>query len=87
MLTASAMAGMEMFQFLMLMREQISLADLASGLIKAVFFGGAIAVVSCHFGLRASGGSVGVGRAVNASVVGSAIGIVVLDYLLTWVLK
>jgi len=87
MMTASAMAGMEMFQFLMLMREQITLSDLLSGLIKAVFFGGAIAVVSCHFGLRASGGSVGVGRAVNASVVGSAIGIVVLDYLLTWVLK
>lgn len=87
MMTASAMAGMEMFQFLMLMREQITVPDLLSGLIKAVFFGAAIAVVSCHFGLRASGGSVGVGRAVNASVVGSAIGIVVLDYLLTWVLK
>lgn len=86
MLTASAMAGMEMFQFVMLMREQITLGDLASGLVKAGFFGAGIAVVSCYFGLRAQGGAVGVGRAVNASVVGSAVGIVVLDGLVTVVM-
>lgn len=83
MLTARAMAGMEMFQFVMLMREQITLADLASGLVKAGFFGASIAVVSCYFGLRASGGAVGVGRAVNASVVGSAVGIVIIDWAVT----
>lgn len=86
-LTARAMAGMELFQFLMLMTEQIRLADLFSGLIKAVFFGAEIAVVSCWFGLGAKGGAAGVGRAVNASVVGSAIGIIILDWLITGALK
>lgn len=87
MFTARAMAGMEMFQFLMLMREQVRLADLASGLIKAVFFGAEIAIVSCWFGIGAKGGAQGVGRAVNASVVGSALGIILLDWLVTTVLK
>jgi phospholipid/cholesterol/gamma-HCH transport system permease protein len=83
MLTARAMAGMEMFQFLMLMREQLTLADLGSGLVKAACFGAGIAVVSCYFGLRAEGGAVGVGRAVNAAVVGAAVGIVILDWAVT----
>lgn len=87
MLTARAMAEMELVQFLMLMKEQIHLSDFTSGLVKAVAFGGLIAVVSSYFGLRARGGAVGVGRAVNASVVGSALGIILLDYLITAVLK
>jgi phospholipid/cholesterol/gamma-HCH transport system permease protein len=87
MITARAMAGMELFQFVMLMREQTRLDDLVSGLVKSVFFGAEIAVVSCYFGLGAKGGAAGVGRAVNASVVGSALGIIILDYLVTSVLK
>ena len=58
-----------------------------TGPTKSDTFGAMIALRSCHFGLSVTGGAPGVGRAVNASVVGSAIGIVVLDYLLTWVLK
>lgn len=64
----------------------IELGDLFHGLVKAIAFGFAIAVISCHFGLRTSGGAVGVGRAVNASVVGSAIAIFVIDYLFTYAL-
>lgn len=83
MLTAKGMAGLELFQFLMLMKEQLHLSDFVSGLVKAGAFGAVIGVMSCHYGLRASGGARGVGRAVNASVVGSALGIIVLDYLIT----
>jgi len=86
MVTARAMAGMEMFQFIQLMREQIHLADLASGLVKSGFFGAGIAVVSCYYGLATSGGAVGVGRAVNASVVASAVSIVVIDFAVTAVM-
>lgn len=87
MLTARAVADVELLQFIMLMRQQLVLADFTSGLTKAGFFGAVIAIMSCHYGLRAKGGARGVGRAVNASVVGSAVGIIVLDYLLTSVLK
>jgi phospholipid/cholesterol/gamma-HCH transport system permease protein len=85
-LTAKAMADLELFQFMMLMREQLHVEDLTSGLVKAAFFGAGIALVSCRHGLSASGGAVGVGRAVNASVVSSAVGIVLLDWILTGLL-
>jgi phospholipid/cholesterol/gamma-HCH transport system permease protein len=62
----------------------ILLEDFVHGLVKAVAFGFAIAIISCHFGMQTSGGAVGVGRAVNNSVVGSAIAIFVLDYLITY---
>lgn len=62
----------------------ILLEDFVHGLVKALAFGFAIAVISCHFGMQTSGGAVGVGRAVNASVVGSAIAIFVLDYFITY---
>jgi phospholipid/cholesterol/gamma-HCH transport system permease protein len=83
MLTSRAVAGIELVEFVQLARVQLRLVDFTSGLVKAGFFGAVIGVMSCHFGLRASGGARGVGRAVNASVVGSALGIIVLDYLLT----
>lgn len=85
-LTARAMAGLDLSQFFELVREQVRVADFASGVIKAAFFGTVIAVMSCHHGLRASGGARGVGRAVNAAVVGSAFGIIVLDWAVTSVL-
>jgi phospholipid/cholesterol/gamma-HCH transport system permease protein len=84
--TARAMAGIELGMFVTLMREQVELADFTSGLIKAACFGAAIGVMSCHYGLRARGGARGVGLAVNASVVGSAFGIIVLDWVVTSVL-
>jgi phospholipid/cholesterol/gamma-HCH transport system permease protein len=65
----------------------VTLEDFLSGVYKALSFGVAIAVISCHFGLTVRGGAVGVGRAVNNSVVASAIAIFVLDYFLTWAMQ
>jgi phospholipid/cholesterol/gamma-HCH transport system permease protein len=86
MITARAIADVELLQFVMLMRQQLVFADFTAGVVKAVGFGAIIGIVSCHYGLSASGGARGVGRAVNASVVGSALGIILLDYVLTSVL-
>ncbi|MCA9670815.1 MAG: ABC transporter permease [Myxococcales bacterium] len=61
--------------------------DLVHGLVKSVFFGLVISLTSCYFGISVRGGAVGVGRAVNASVVASAIGIMVTDCLLTLLMK
>lgn len=64
--------------------ESHLLDEFLMGLIKAFFFGLSISLVSCHFGLAVKGGATGVGRAVNASVVASAIGIFAVDYLVTF---
>jgi phospholipid/cholesterol/gamma-HCH transport system permease protein len=57
--------------------------DLASGVGKTFFFGFAISLIACFNGLRASGGADGVGRATTATVVTSAISVLVLDFFLT----
>jgi len=54
------------------------------GLFKAFVFGIAIAVVSCAAGLRASGGALGVGLAVQIAVRNSVILIIVLGFIITW---
>ena len=59
---------------------------MATGLEKSVVFALVIAVASCHFGLSTSGGAPGVGRSVNATVVASAAGVFVLDYLVSFLL-
>lgn len=67
--------------------EYVTLTDFFNGVAKAAGFGVAIGLVSCHFGLSVTGGAIGVGRAVNASVVASAVGIFVIDYFITYLLK
>jgi phospholipid/cholesterol/gamma-HCH transport system permease protein len=61
-------------------------SDVADGLVKSVVFGLVIALSSCHFGLSTKGGAPGVGRSVNATVVASAAGVFVLDYLVSFLL-
>lgn len=58
--------------------------DLYAGLIKAVVFGGMIATVACNEGLKTTGGALGVGRSTRAAVRDSIIGIIVLNYFMTW---
>ncbi len=62
----------------------LGLNDVFHGLIKSVFFGIVIALASCQFGIATSGGAPGVGRSVNSTVVVSAAGIFVLDYLISF---
>lgn len=62
----------------------LSFSDVSHGLIKSVVFGIVMALASCQFGLATSGGAPGVGRAVNSTVVVSAAGIFVLDYLVSF---
>jgi phospholipid/cholesterol/gamma-HCH transport system permease protein len=62
----------------------LGFGDVAHGLIKSLVFGVVIALSSCHFGSSTSGGAPGVGRSVNATVVASAAGIFILDYLISF---
>ena len=56
--------------------------DLVSGVIKSVFFGSAIAMVSCYQGFNCDAGAEGVGRAATASFVYSFVLILMLDLFL-----
>mgnify|MGYP001609325226 CR=1 FL=1 len=57
--------------------------DLFTGLLKTVFFGMLIAIVSCYEGFNVKGGAEGVGRATTRAVVGSFILIITADCFFT----
>jgi phospholipid/cholesterol/gamma-HCH transport system permease protein len=63
--------------------QNLKLADLLSGLGKTVFFGFIIGIVGCHEGLETTGGTEGLGRATTATVVTSALLILISDFFLT----
>ncbi|MFI4875979.1 MAG: MlaE family ABC transporter permease [Blastopirellula sp. JB062] len=56
--------------------------DIFYGLIKSVFFGGTIALVSCHRGFHCEPGAEGVGRAATAAFVYSFVFILAIDLAL-----
>lgn len=58
-------------------------ADILSGLGKTVVFGFIIAIVGCYKGLETVGGTEGLGRATTATVVTSAIAVIISDFFLT----
>ena len=60
--------------------------DIWMGLIKPFFLGFAIVSIGCHVGLRARGGTQGVGRATTNAVVASSVAVIAVDYLVTQVL-
>ncbi len=57
--------------------------DVVGGLLKTFGFGLIIGVVSCFKGLHASGGPIGVGRAVNQAVVVAFVAIFAFNYIFT----
>jgi phospholipid/cholesterol/gamma-HCH transport system permease protein len=63
--------------------RSVMMGDFLSGLIKTVFFGFNIAIVACHRGLSARGGTVGVGRATTETVVITSIVTLISDFFLT----
>lgn len=85
--TGQAMLGVEPMTFFNgLTGGLLGIEDVLNGLIKSVVFGVVMALASCHFGLAVRGGAPAVGKAVNSTVVASAAGIFVLDYLVSFLL-
>lgn len=60
----------------------IEFYDVLSGLIKATFFGGSIALISCYCGFHSQPGAEGVGRASTVAFVISFVVILILDLFL-----
>lgn len=57
--------------------------DAWMGIIKPFFLGYAIVTIGCHVGLRASGGTQGVGRATTNAVVASSVAVIAVDFFVT----
>jgi phospholipid/cholesterol/gamma-HCH transport system permease protein len=68
-------------------REMLEMWDLMTGIVKAVFFGGMIGLVSCYKGFTCKPGAEGVGRACTSAFVVSFIMILMLDFFLNLALK
>ena len=54
-------------------------AHFAIGALKALVFGLLVALIGCHFGLRAPRSAAGVGSAATSAVVASIVGVIVID--------
>jgi phospholipid/cholesterol/gamma-HCH transport system permease protein len=87
-LTLAGLAGMAMimgiFGFplttvLQQLSQWLELTDLMGGLLKACFFGLAIAAIGCRAGLGAGRGPRAVGDAATGAVVGGIVSIILLD--------
>jgi phospholipid/cholesterol/gamma-HCH transport system permease protein len=57
--------------------------DISVALIKGLFFGILIVVISCHEGLKSQQGAVGVGRGTTRAMVFSCLAILIVNFLLT----
>jgi len=58
------------------------LNDLGQGLLKPFIFGMIISLIGCFYGLRTTGGTQGVGRAVTQAVVSAMVWIFVVTLLI-----
>jgi phospholipid/cholesterol/gamma-HCH transport system permease protein len=65
----------------------VELWDVAIGVIKGFFFGGAIASISCYKGFTCKEGAHGVGQACTEAFVASFISILALDFALAVIFK
>lgn len=66
--------------------DAAKLNDFTSGIFKSVVFGLLIAVVGCYKGFQTRGGTEGVGRATTETVAISAVGVLIVDLVLTQLL-
>ncbi len=60
----------------------LSWSDVAQGLLKPFMFSFVISLIGCFYGLRASGGTQGVGRATTQAMVAASVAVLVLDLFL-----
>lgn len=86
MLFSKLLVNIEYSTFYYSLVDNLHWMDFVHGLVKSAVFGISIALTSCYFGISVRGGAVGVGRAVNASVVAAAVSILLLDFFLTFLL-
>jgi phospholipid/cholesterol/gamma-HCH transport system permease protein len=79
--------GVESHYYWLHAREYVGMGDVFNGLIKAMCFGLAISLISCHRGFHCRPGAEGVGQAATEAFVASFIAILALDFFLAMFLS
>ena len=86
-IVASQMYGLDTNVYISSVRTGTDINALITGVIKPIFFGLIIGLVSCHKGLTTKGGTVGVGESTTQAVVVSSICIIISDFFLSKILQ
>ena len=83
MIMAEMELGVTPRQFLEGVRVEVTFTDFFSGVLKTVFFGLLVTTVASFVGMRAAGGTQGVGRATTLTVVISLVLSIISNFFLT----
>ncbi|MGB7201402.1 MAG: ABC transporter permease [Pyrinomonadaceae bacterium] len=86
-LVARELHGLDMNVYISSVRTGVKIEDLVGGIIKPVFFGLIIGLISCYKGLSTTGGTVGVGESTTKAVVASSINVIIADFFLSKALQ
>lgn len=84
---AKQLHGLDINLYISSVRTGMQMDDLIAGMIKPIFFGLIIGVISCHKGLTTKGGTVGVGESTTQAVVASSINVIIADFFLSKLLQ
>jgi phospholipid/cholesterol/gamma-HCH transport system permease protein len=84
---AKQLHGLDLNVYISSVRTGTKTSDLIAGMIKPIFFGAIIGLVSCYKGLSTKGGTVGVGLSTTQAVVVSSINVIVADFFLSKILQ
>lgn len=71
--------------FLTSMTRFVHFQDLIFSIIKGAFFGAIIPIVASYYGFRCQAGAEGVGRATTNTVVVASVGIIAMDFILSYI--
>lgn len=74
--------GVDSFAYWKHSRDYVEGLDILAGVLKSLFFGSAIALISCHRGFNSTAGAEGVGKAATEAFVFSFMAILFLDFVL-----
>jgi phospholipid/cholesterol/gamma-HCH transport system permease protein len=77
------MYGQQLGPFFATLLANASVTDLWGSILKCTMFGAITAIVCSYYGMNASGGAEGVGRAVNLGVVVATVGVFAFNYVFT----
>ncbi len=86
-LVANQLYGLDTNLYVSSVRTGMDINALVTGVIKPIFFGLIIGVVSCHKGLTTRGGTAGVGVSTTQAVVLSSICVIISDFFLSKLLQ
>lgn len=79
--------GIPQSWFLAHLVDHTNMQDLATGMLKGFVFGIIITIVSCHQGLKAENGAVGVGIGTTRAVVVSSLALLIVNFFLSILLN